>query len=358
MNVRSHALTPRPPLPQAVEGVTRGRMPECLSHLRGYGRIFRSPSSPACGRGGGEERSDEPGVRALLGAGITLLLLAACAKPGPDAYGNFEATEVVVSSEAGGQLVRLAAREGDRLPAGAVVGQVDTALLALQKQELASQQDVAVTRTTEAAAQIGVLRAQLVTAQEEYARTQRLYRAEAATAQQLDRAEGEVRVLRQRIEAAQAQSGAARQETGGAATRMEQVGEQIRRSRVVNPVAGTVLTRYAEAGEFVQPGQPLYQIANLDTLTLRAYVSGAQLSSVRIGQAVRVRIDRSDGSLATLSGRVTWIASRAEFTPTPIQTKDERTDQVYAVKIRVPNPSGAAKIGMPAEVLLEPRSPS
>jgi HlyD family secretion protein len=284
-------------------------------------------------------------------------LLAGCRSDEPDAYGNFEAAEVVVSAEMGGQLMRLDAEEGVRLGRGAVVAQVDTVLLSLQKQEMAAQQGVAATRTTEASAQIDVLRAQLSTAEEEYARTARLYRAEAATAQQLNQAEGEVRVLRERIEAALAQSGAAREETGGAGVRIARVEEQIRRSQVVNPIAGTVLNTFAERGELVQPGQPLYQIANLDTLTLRAFVTGAQLAGVRLGQGVRVRIDRGD-ELATLPGRVTWIASEAEFTPTPIQTRDERVDQVYAVKVRVANPDGALKIGMPGELILTGRDES
>ena len=286
-----------------------------------------------------------------------VLILAACASDEPDAYGNFEAAEVVVSAEASGQLVRLDVEEGERVPRGAVVGQVDTVLLSLQKRELAAQQGVAETRTTEATAQIDVLRAQLATAQEEYERTARLYRAEAATAQQLNQAEGEVRVLRERIDAALAHSGAAREETGGAAVRIARVEEQIRRSRVVNPVAGTVLNTFAERGELVQPGQPLYQIANLDTLTLRAFVTGAQLAGVRLGQGVQVRVDDGAG-LATLPGRVVWIASEAEFTPTPIQTRDERVDQVYAVKVLVANPDGALKIGMPGELMLSEREAS
>jgi HlyD family secretion protein len=291
-------------------------------------------------------------VRAARALTVALFFpLVACGSDEPDAYGNFEATEVMVSAETGGQLVRLDVEEGERVARGAVVGQVDTVLLSLQKRELASQQDVAATRTTEATAQIDVLRAQLATAQEEYERTARLYHAEAATAQQLNQAEGEVRVLRERIEAARAQTGTAREETQGAAVRIARMEEQIRRGRVVNPIAGTVLNTFAERGELVQPGQPLYQIANLDTLTLRAFVTGAQLASVRLGQGVEVRVDRGD-SLASLPGRVTWIASEAEFTPTPIQTRDERVDQVYAVKVRVPNPDGALKIGMPGELVL------
>ncbi|HEX2189549.1 MAG TPA: HlyD family efflux transporter periplasmic adaptor subunit [Longimicrobiaceae bacterium] len=299
-------------------------------------------------------------IRRTLALPLCLAALAGCREEEPDAYGNFEADEVTVSAETAGQLLRFGAREGERLAAGAVVGLVDTVGLALQRRELASRQDAARTRTAEAEAQIGVLRAQLATAEEEHARTLRLFRAEAATAQQLNLAGGEVRVLRERIRAARAQTGAARGESGGAEARMEQVAEQIRRSRVVNPIAGTVLATYAGAGEWVQPGQPLYQVADLDTLTLRAYVSGAQLAGVRLGQRVRVRIDAGEGERAALPGRVSWISSRAEFTPTPIQTRDERVSQVYAVQVRVPNRGGVLKVGMPGEVEIAPpeRAPS
>lgn len=284
---------------------------------------------------------------------LCLAALAGCRGEEPDAYGNFEATEVTVAAETAGRLLRFEPREGARLAGGAVVGQVDTVGLALQRRELLAREGAARTRTAEAEAQIGVLRAQLATAEEEHRRTLRLFRAEAATAQQLNLAGGEVRVLRERIGAARAQTGVAREESGGAGARIEQVAEQIRRSRVVNPVPGTVLAVYAEAGEFVQAGQPLYQVADLDTLTLRAYVAGAQLAALRLGGPVQVRIDADAGEdrLAALPGRVSWISPRAEFTPTPIQTRDERVGQVYAVKVRVPNRGGVLKIGMPGEVV-------
>jgi HlyD family secretion protein len=290
-------------------------------------------------------------LRVLVPA-LLALAAAGCRKEQPDAYGNFEASEVVVSAELGGRLLRFDAAEGERLAAGAEVALLDTATLALRREEIVAQRGASQARTTEAQAQIGVLQAQLATAQREHARTLRLYRAEAATAQQLDRAEGEVRVLRERIRAAEAQIGTVREEASGAESRLAQVSEQLGRSRVVNPVSGTVLTTYAKPGEFVQGGAPLYKIANLDTLTLRAYVSGAQLASVRVGGPVQVRIDAGPDQLATLPGRLSWVASEAEFTPTPIQTADERTDQVYAVKIRVPNRGGVLKIGMPGEVVL------
>jgi HlyD family secretion protein len=280
------------------------------------------------------------------------LVLGGCKKDEPDAYGNFEAEEVVVSAEGSGRLLRFEAREGEPLAAGAVVALIDTTTLGLQTQELASQQAASVTRTAEAEAQIGVLLAQLATAREEHARTLRLFRAEAATAQQLNLAEGEVRVLEERIRAARAQAEGARQEVGGVQARTAQVQEQIRRAQVVNPAAGTVLTTYAEAGEFVQPGQPLYKIADLRALTLRAYVSGGQLGAVRLGQRVTVQVDEGEDERIGLPGTVTWISSEAEFTPTPIQTREERTEQVYAVEIRVANPNGVLKIGMPGEVVL------
>lgn len=283
---------------------------------------------------------------------VALLALGGCRTNEPDAYGNFEASEVVVSAEGSGRLLRFEARQGEPLAAGAVVALIDTTTLGLQTQELASQQAASLTRTREAEAQIGVLQAQLETAREEHARTLRLFRAEAATAQQLNLAEGEVRVLEQRIDAARAQAEGARQEVGGVQARTAQVQEQIRRAQVVNPAAGTVLTTYAEPGEFVQPGQPLYKIADLRALTLRAYVSGAQLAAVRLGQRVTVQVDGGEDARIGLPGTVTWISSEAEFTPTPIQTRDERTEQVYAVKVRVDNPDGVLKIGMPGEVVL------
>jgi HlyD family secretion protein len=284
---------------------------------------------------------------------LCVCLLAGCREEKPDAYGNFEATEVVVSAEVGGQLLRFEPDEGERLAGGVLTALVDTGTQSLARQELVSQRAASATRVAEAQAQVRVLRAQLQTAREEYARTLRLFRAEAATAQELNRAEGEVRTLEQRIAAAEAAVGAVGQDVGSVDVRVAQAEDRIRKSRVVNPVAGTVLTTYAEAGEYVQPGQPLYKIANLDTLTLRAYVSGAQLPAVRIGAPVRVRVDRDGKELDELPGRVSWIAAQAEFTPTPIQTRDERTEQVYAIRVRVPNPAGRLKIGMPGEVVLK-----
>jgi HlyD family secretion protein len=285
-------------------------------------------------------------MRSAITVGLAALLaVTSCRRdPAPDAYGNFEADAVTVSAEATGQLVRLDVREGERLAAGAVVGLVDTTPLALQRAELLATRATARSRAGDG----------LVTARREYERARRLAADEAATRQQLDRAEGEVRVLEAQLRAARAQAGTAGRDVPNVDARLATLAERIRDSRVVNPAAGTVLARYADAGEFVQAGQPLYKVADLDSLTFRGYVSGAQLARVRVGARALVAIDVGDDARRALPGVVTWIASEAEFTPTPVQTREERTELVYAVKVRVPNPGGVAKIGMPGELRLPP----
>jgi HlyD family secretion protein len=289
--------------------------------------------------------------QALTGL-AALLAIAACRADRPDAYGNFESDEVVVSAEASGQLLSFEVEEGRALSAGALVGAIDTAQLVLQRRELLARRAVASSRTAEVGAQIDVLAAQHDLATREYERTRRLHDAQASTSQQLDRAERDYRTLGEQIKATRTSRTTAREELGSIDAQVALVEDRLRKSRVINPLAGLVLTTYAEPGEYVQPGQPLYKIANTDTLTFRAYVSGAQLAAVRIGASVGVRVDAAPDSLATLPGRVTWVAAQAEFTPTPIQTRDERAEQVYAVKVRVPNPGGALKIGMPGELVL------
>lgn len=182
---------------------------------------------------------------------------------------------------------------------------------------------------------------------------ERLYSVQAATAQQLNQARGSVTALREQLDVARKQTGAVRSETGGVDARIRQVDEQISNYTIINPASGTVLATYAEVGELVQPGRPLYKVADLDTMTLHAYISGAQLASIRIGQMVDIAIDRGPEERLTMQGRVSWIASEAEFTPTPIQTREERVDLVYGVKVRVPNRDGRLKIGMPGELVLE-----
>lgn len=272
----------------------------------------------------------------------------------PDAYGNFEATEVVVSAQTSGQLQRFTPVEGARIERGSVVAVIDTTQLALQRTQSVAQRAAATSRGAEVAAQLRALEAQREVAQRSYERTQRLFAEQAATSQQLDQAERDYRTLVAQVSAARAQRESAGMEAASSSARVEQLRDQLAKSAVENPQAGTVLTTYARAGEIVQPGQPLYKIADLDTLVLRAYLSGSQLASVKVGQPVQVHVDRggAGGRLSAMSGTVTWISPTAEFTPTPVQTRDERADLVYAVKIRVPNANGTLKIGMPGDVTL------
>jgi HlyD family secretion protein len=282
---------------------------------------------------------------------LAVILSAACnGDRKPDAYGTFEANEVVVSTQATGQLLSFTPTEGVHLPRGAVVGLVDTVQLGLERQSLLAQREAVASRSIEASRQINVLQAQLVIARRAYERTRRLFEQRAATAQQLDQAERDYRVLVAQIQAAQAQRASVASEITSGDARVAQIRERLFRSQITNPQAGTVLATFVRAGETVQPGQPLYRIANLDTMTLRAYVSESQLHSIRVGQQVQVNVDGGDGKLVAVPGTLSWIASKAEFTPTPVQTRDERADLVYAVKVLVPNRNGMLKIGMPADI--------
>lgn len=284
-------------------------------------------------------------------------LVAACnGDDEPDAYGNFEATEVVVAAQTSGQIQRFTPVEGMHLERGAVVAVVDTTQLALEREQLVAQRRATSARGTEVGEQLEVLEVQRDIARRAYGRTRRLHAEQAATAQQLDQAERDYRTLGAQMEALRAQRRSVGLDVTSSEARVAQIGERIAKSSVVNPQAGTVLTTYAREGEVVQPGQPLYKIADLDTLVLRAFVTGAQLSAIRLGQSVQVRVDGDDG-LATIPGTITWISSSAEFTPTPVQTRDERADLVYAVKVRVPNRDGRLKIGMPGDVTIAASAP-
>jgi len=318
-------------------------------------------------------------MRASILASLLAFTVSACGKPArPDAYGNVEATEVVVSAQAGGQLTTFAPQEGQTIGAGAVVGAVDSSDLALQRDQAAAQRATNASRVLEVARQVPVIEAQRAAAQAQRERTQRLFAQQAATAQQLDQAEREVRTLEHQLEAqhdqieAQARQVAAhtgqiaavraQQETAAqqvtvSAAQIGQVDERIRKAQIVNPSAGTVLVTYAREGEVVQPGQPLYKIADLSVVDVRAYITEPQLALVRVGQQARVTVDAGNAR-QTLDGSVSWVATQAEFTPTPIQTREERADLVYAIKIRAANANGVLKIGMPVDVTFGPTGPA
>ena len=288
-----------------------------------------------------------------IATALAVLTVAACRRgTTPDAYGNFEADEVSVSAQASGQLTVFTPVEGSTLPVGAVVAVVDTTQLALERAQLIAQQQATAARVAEAGKQAQVYQSQLGIALRNYERMQRLFEQRAATAQQRDQAERDYRTLVAQVAAAKAQQQSVSRDASSAAARVAQINDQISRSKVTNPQAGTVLATYVKPGEVVQSGQPLYKIADVDTLILRAYITEKQLTSVRLGQQVQVHVDRGGGRLLTLPGTVRWISTEAEFTPTPVQTRDERADLVYAVKVSVPNQNGALKIGMPADLTL------
>ena len=290
--------------------------------------------------------------RSLVALGMTIAVIACGKAAKPDAYGNFEAEEVTVSSQATGELRSFTPVEGTHLDRGAVIGAVDTVQLSLELAQLTAQKQSTAARVAAADEQVRVLEAQVGIAKRAYERLLRLADEKAATAQQVDQAERDYKTLVAQIDAAKSQRNSVASEVGATDARMAQIRDRIVRSRITNPVAGTVLSTFSKQGEVVQAGQPLYKIANLDSLTLRAYVTETQLTSLRLGQQVQVRVDKGDGSLMTMNGIVAWIASKAEFTPTPIQTRDERADLVYAVKVHVANAGGALKIGMPADLEL------
>jgi len=289
---------------------------------------------------------------------ITLLTLALAAvgctagEPGADAFGNFEATEVRVAAEVGGRLLEFPVEAGQTLAAGATVARGETTALELEQAQLAARHQATLSRRQAVDAQIATLQEQQRLAVAELARTEALVADQAATPQQLDRVRSEAAVLEQRIREARAQYPTLADEAAVVDAQMASLEDRIARAAVVNPVAGTVLTVYAEPGELVAPGQRLYDIADLSALKLRAYVSGAQLARLTLGQSVEVAIDQDGDSLRFLPGEIVWIASEAEFTPSTLQTREERVDRVYAFKVRVANPDGVLKIGMPGEVYL------
>ncbi len=273
---------------------------------------------------------------------------------GADAYGNFEATETIVSAEASGKLLFLNVEEGKPLKAGELVALVDTTLLHLQKQQLQATLGTIGKKTQDPNPQIAVLEGQKANLIRERDRVKALLADKAATPKQLDDLNGQIDVVERQIAAARKQAGTANTgilgEKDPVLAQIRLLEEQIQRCYVRNPVSGTVLTKIAEPSEVVGFGSPLYKIASLDTLELRAYVSGDQLANLKIGQQVTVQIDEEGGGVRTLPGTVSWISSKAEFTPKTIQTKEERVNLVYAFKVRATN-GGALKIGMPGEVV-------
>jgi HlyD family secretion protein len=266
-----------------------------------------------------------------------------------DAYGTFEAIDVLVSSEANGRLLKLDISEGDVIEEGTLIGLVDTTDLHLKVLQIEKQKKALDAKISSINSQIRVLQQQLENLNIEKARIESLYKDGAATQQQLDDVNGQHDLLIEQIASTKVGKESVLAEKGALDVQKKQVRESIRKCYIRNPVKGTVLDKYAEAGEVTAFGKPLYKIADLEEIRLRVYISGAQLPDVKLGQQVEVLIDRGEKDYTRLEGKVSWISPEAEFTPKIIQTKEERVNLVYAVKVLVSN-DGSLKIGMPGEV--------
>ncbi len=306
-------------------------------------------------------------------------LFSGCSKElEADAYGNFEATEVTVSAQADGRLLMFTVAEGTLMAFGETAGLVDTTQLAAQKDNFVAQRlnlqaqqaslraqgRAAQSQISEAQAQADAWLAQLNTASVEHERSVRLASVQAATQREVnerggnvERLKAQVRQAEARIESAEAQAAVYTAQANALSAQIaaldaqrRQIDERLADATITNPSTGTVLTVLARAGEVVRMGSPLYTIADIDPITLRAYATGNQLSQIRLGMTVDVLVDDGVGGLESRQGTVSFIAPEAEFTPTPIQTREERADLVYAFEVQTPNSDGRFKIGMPGEV--------
>jgi HlyD family secretion protein len=288
----------------------------------------------------------------LLLAG-SLLLLSSCngKKNRSDAYGNFETTETIVSSEISGKLNQLTIDEGVSVKLGQRVAVIDSIQTYLKREQLIAQKELIRSKRESAQASIDVLQQQLKNNQKERLRVQNLVNESAAPAKQLDDIDYNTAVIQKQIASTQTQFVAISAEVSTIDAQLSQLTDQLKKSYINNPIAGTVIETYIEQGEIVAPGKALYKVADLTSMFLRAYISGDQLSKVVIGRAVKVLIDNASGGVDTLQGSVSWISSQSEFTPKIIQTRDERVNLVYAFKVKVANEKGVLKSGMPGEVV-------
>ena len=291
-------------------------------------------------------------TRLLIIAAI--LFTAGCGnkeKPA-DAFGNFEATEVIVSAETSGKILKYDPVEGNVIEKGSAIALIDTTLFHLQKAEIDAGIRGIRTSISSINAQNDILTQQITNIRVNVARIENMLKDDAATRKQYDDLTGQIAVLEKQIAANNTQKASVSAEMAVYETKKATLNEQIVRSLVKSPIQGTVIEKYAEAGELAALGKPLAKIADLSVMKLKVYISGAQIGSVKTGQHCRVRTDNGEKGYSEFTGTVSYISAKAEFTPKIIQTKDERVTLVYAVTIDVPN-DGSMKSGMPGEALFE-----
>jgi HlyD family secretion protein len=282
---------------------------------------------------------------------LMLILIAGCSGRDDlsDAYGNFETIEYLISAEGSGRILVLDLEEGDDLSAGQLVGYIDTIPLHLRINQLNANIRAINARKAGVRTQIQVQKTQKQTLLIEKKRLENLMKDNAATGKQMDDLKGKLDILEQQISATQSSYVTIDSEAAAMEAQVKMAEDQLRRNFIVNPVDGTVLEKFAEPYEMAVAGKALYKIADLKTMILRVYISGGQLAQVTLGQQAEVLIDQGDERQEALEGKVTWISDKSEFTPKIIQTKEERVNLVYAVKVEVRN-DGRLKIGMPGEV--------
>jgi HlyD family secretion protein len=299
---------------------------------------------------------------------IALSVLVACSRENPyDASGSFETDEVIVSAEQTGKILFLAIKEGDSLNAGQKVGSIDVSNLVLQKEQKQASVEALQGKTTDARPQLELVRKQLEVQNSqlehqfrERTRISNLVKADAATQKQLDdidaaidQLQKQMSVTRQQIQLYQSnistQNRAILSEQAPAEKNVAIVEDQIKKGTIINPLTGVVLTQYSFQGEYASSGKPLYKVADLSFLTLRAYITNSQLSEIKLNQKVKVFVEHGSKGIREYDGKVSWISDKAEFTPKTIQTKEERANLVYTIKVRVKN-DGYLKIGMYSDI--------
>lgn len=282
---------------------------------------------------------------------LIIALFSSCNRNGKsDAYGNFEAVETIISAEANGKLLNFKAEKGSMLFKNDMVGLIDTMDFYLQKKLLQAQKETIETKTGNIVAQMAIQAEQKQNMEKELERVRNLLQDGAATQKQFDDMEASIKVIERQMESIRTQNSTVFKEIEAIDWQIRQVERNISKCKIINPIKGIVLETYIEPNELVLQGKSLYKIADMSTLELRAYISGAQLPHIKIGQKVEVYIDKDNKENQKMEGIVTWISTEAEFTPKTIQTKEERVTQVYAILVKVNN-DGSIKIGMPGEVI-------
>jgi len=289
---------------------------------------------------------------------IVSVLLTACGgkKNQPDASGVFEATEIIVSAKGNGEILSFDVQEGQKVQKLAQLGYIDTTQLYLKKLQLKINAKAVKNQFVDITKQTAALEQQIATAKTEKKRIENLLKSQAATTKQLDDIDAQIAVLEKQLAAAkttmqQSNSGVSDTESG-VAVQIAQIDDQIKNSIIRSPIDGTILAKYAEAGELAVQGKALFKVADINEMVLRAYITSSQLSQMKLGNKVRVFADFGEKSMREYEGKITWISPKAEFTPKTIQTRDERANLVYAIKISVKN-DGFLKIGMYGEVVIK-----